>query len=73
MIRPNLDPEDRGPVNPLQLLTADDVAGLLQVSVRSIWRLVSAGEFPKPRYVGRLARWTAASVKDWVEQQPPGT
>jgi predicted DNA-binding transcriptional regulator AlpA len=48
------------------LWTPKDLATYLRVSVRMTQRLVSAGQLPKPVYVGRLPRWNAAVVKAYV-------
>lgn len=55
----------------LQMLTAEDVASALQISVRGVWRLVSSGRLPAPNYVGRLARWPQSEFKVWLEQGCP--
>jgi len=55
----------------LQMLTAEDVAKALQISVRGVWRLVSRGRLPEPTYVGRLARWPQSEFKAWLEQGCP--
>ncbi|MEO0750354.1 MAG: helix-turn-helix domain-containing protein [Pseudomonadota bacterium] len=50
------------------LLTSEDVAARLQISIRQIHNLVSAGDFPPPMKVGRLNRWRALDVENYVEQ-----
>lgn len=50
------------------LLTSGDVAARLQISIRQIHNLVSAGDFPPPMKVGRLNRWRALDVDNYVEQ-----
>ncbi len=54
-----------------QMLTAQDVAARLQISVRGVWRQVSKGLLPEPVYVGRLARWPLSELKDWMDQGCP--
>ena len=54
-----------------QLLTVGDVAEILQISVRGVWRQVSIGQFPKPIYVGRLARWQVGIVNEWIGSLSP--
>lgn len=53
------------------LLTADDVAALLNVSERTLWRLLSAGKVPKPVRIGRSTRWRAEDVREWVQKGCP--
>lgn len=50
------------------LLTVRDIAKLLQVSIRQVWRLRSAGLLPKPIRIGSAVRWTSASIKEFIEQ-----
>jgi predicted DNA-binding transcriptional regulator AlpA len=48
------------------LIMADEVAHLVSISTRTLWRLVSAGQFPRPVQVGRSTRWRVADVEDWI-------
>ena len=54
-----------------QLLTVREVARLLAVGVRSVWRMASAGQMPRPVKIGRSARWRAAEVGRWIEAGCP--
>jgi len=50
------------------LLTSQQVADRLAVSVRTLWRLVSRGRFPQPvRYNRKLVRWKSAEVDRYIE------
>jgi excisionase family DNA binding protein len=53
------------------LLTAEEVAAMLGVSERTLWRLLSAGKLPKPVRFGRNTRWREAEVKAWIERGCP--
>jgi excisionase family DNA binding protein len=53
------------------LLTADEVAAMLGVSERTLWRLLSAGKVPKPVRFGRNTRWRVAEVKEWIDRGCP--
>ena len=53
------------------LLTADEVAAMLGVSERTLWRLLSAGKVPKPVRFGRNTRWRMAEVKEWIDRGCP--
>jgi prophage regulatory protein len=53
------------------LLTADEVAAMLGVSERTLWRLLSAGKVPQPVRFGRSTRWRAAEVADWIDRGCP--
>jgi excisionase family DNA binding protein len=55
-----------------KLLTVQQVAKRLQVSVRTVWRFVRAGRLPRPCYPGkRSPRWSSAAI-DAQLGQPPG-
>ena len=46
------------------------VVGLLPFSASTLWRKVSAGDFPKPTKLGvRIAAWKVADVRAWMAQQ----
>jgi predicted DNA-binding transcriptional regulator AlpA len=50
------------------LLTSDQVAARRNVSVRTLWRLVAAGNFPQPiRFNRKLVRWKTVEVDAYVE------
>jgi len=51
----------------LAFLTASDVAELLAVSTRTVWRLESAGRIPKAHRLGRIPRWDQANLLRWRE------
>ena len=48
------------------LITAAEFAGMLQVSVRTLWRLRSAGQVPAPVRLGGAVRWRFDEVKKWI-------
>ena len=55
-----------------QLLTAQDVARLLAVSVRTVWRLRDAGDLPAPVRVGKhLLRWRRSDIESHISQDLP--
>jgi excisionase family DNA binding protein len=50
------------------LLTSQQVADRLAVSVRTLWRLVAAGKVPQPvRYNRKLVRWKNSEVKRYID------
>jgi excisionase family DNA binding protein len=51
------------------LLKANEVAQMLSISTRTLWRLVSVKKFPAPVRVGGSTRWRAAEVEAWVESR----
>lgn len=52
-----------------QLLTLADVARLLQLSERSIYRLVASGELPGFKPGGGAWRFRRADVDAWIDAQ----
>ena len=48
------------------LLTAKQVAYLLGLSERSIWRLSGAGDLPAPIALGRSKRWYRKSLDEFA-------
>jgi excisionase family DNA binding protein len=53
---------------PQDLLTSQQVADRLAVSVRTLWRLVKKGSFPQPiRYNRKLVRWKSGDVERYID------
>jgi excisionase family DNA binding protein len=51
-----------------ELLTSQQVAEMLSISVRTLWRLVATGKFPQPvRYNRKLVRWKTTEVMRYIE------
>jgi len=48
------------------LITAADFAGMLKVSLRTLWRLRSAGQIPEPVRLGGAVRWRLDEVRQWI-------
>lgn len=55
-----------------ELLTARDVAGVLKITTRQVFKLRSSGRMPAPVKVGRSTRWRASELAGWVEAGCPG-
>jgi excisionase family DNA binding protein len=61
-------PSDHQATEELPLLyDADRAAALVGLSVRTVWRLAAAREFPAPVRVGRATRWRRADIEAWVD------
>ncbi len=56
---------------PSPLLTVDDLAALLKVSPRTIWRMRSCCQLPKPVKVGGGVRWRQSDIESWIAQGCP--
>jgi excisionase family DNA binding protein len=73
--RPILTPEnDRDEIfrEPL-LISVDELAMILKISPRSVWRLLSAGKMIEPIRIGGAVRWRFQEVKNWIDQGCPPT
>lgn len=49
-----------------RLLTAEEVRNATRISIRHLWRLVSAGEFPAGIQLGRRRLWHPSEVDDFL-------
>jgi excisionase family DNA binding protein len=56
---------------PKLLVSAEELATILDVSQRTIWRLLSARKIPNPVRFGGTVRWRLAQVSEWIEQGCP--
>ena len=48
------------------LLTPEELAEMLKVSTRTLWRLLAAGKIPEPVRFGGSTRWRLMDVQDWI-------
>jgi prophage regulatory protein len=53
------------------LIPAEQFARLMQISTRTLWRLVSAGRVPEPVRIGGSVRWRLDQVKQWIDSGCP--
>ena len=53
------------------LVPAETVAKMLSISVRSLWRLLSAGRLVPPVRLGRSVRWRVTEVRRWIDAGCP--
>jgi excisionase family DNA binding protein len=53
------------PPEPL-LIAADELADLLKVSKRTLWRLRSAKHLPEPVRLGNSVRWRIEEIRQWI-------
>jgi prophage regulatory protein len=54
-----------------RLIGIDELAQLLDLSKRTIWRLRSAGQLPEPVRLGSAVRWRLDQVKKWIADGCP--
>lgn len=59
------------PVRQPLLITVDELATLLGISVRSVWRLHSAHRIPEPVRLAGNVRWRLSEVRGWVDSGCP--
>lgn len=64
---PEAGPADNSPL----LIPASEVARLLGISKRTLWRLLSAGKLPAPVRLGNNVRWRLDEVEHWISQGCP--
>ena len=52
----------------LRLLDVRQVAEILGIAVRTVWRLSAAGELPPPVRIGvRIVRWRLSDIEQYLE------
>lgn len=55
------------------LINSNQVAHILCVSRRTLWRLVRSGKIPQPtRYNRKLVRWKKSHIDEYVKTLPQG-
>ena len=53
-----------------KLLSIAQIAARFNIGVRTLWRWVASGKFPPPAVrVGRIVRWRASDLGEWIEGQ----
>jgi predicted DNA-binding transcriptional regulator AlpA len=50
-----------------KLLSVKKVAEIVDLSVRQIWRLVAAQEFPQPVRIGHARRWVSSDIQTYLD------
>lgn len=58
--------DHNGQCQPL-LVSASTLAKMLEISKRSLWRLLSAGKLPRPVRLGGAVRWKLPEVQKWID------
>lgn len=48
------------------LISAEELATILKVSKRTLWRLVSGAKLPRPVHIGRSPRWRLDEINAWI-------
>ena len=63
--------DDELPKNERRLLNAKELAGMLNMSERSLWRNLSAGKIPEPVRIGGSTRWRHEEIDRWIANGCP--
>lgn len=53
------------------LVTAKELAEMLSVSTRHIWRLKAMAKLPKAIEIGHCVRWKLVDISDWLAMGCP--
>ena len=53
------------------LMDVGQLARMLDVSTRTLWRMLSAGQLVEPIKLGGSTRWRRRDVEEWVEAGCP--
>ena len=48
------------------LVTARQVAAMMQISTRTLWRLCSGQKLPAPLRIGGAVRWRLEEIRKWI-------
>ena len=55
----------------VQLIAAEELAEMLDVSTRTVWRLLSTGKLVQPLRIGGSVRWRLDEVQEWINNGCP--
>jgi excisionase family DNA binding protein len=55
------------------MMTADELAETLCISLRQVWRLKAKGDIPKPVNIGRSVRWKRSDILEWIAEGCPSS
>jgi excisionase family DNA binding protein len=53
------------------LLTRANLCEQLQISLRTLSRMVATGELPPPIHIGRCVRFRQADIEEWIAKKCP--
>lgn len=65
-------PAHSPPSDEKNFISAEEVAGLLNIGVRTVWRHRQAGKIPPPIFIGGLTKWRRLDIEDWIRDQKSG-
>ena len=53
------------------MLRVEDVAAMLAISTRQVFRLADSGKMPRPLKLGGAVRWRKGDLETWIEKGCP--
>jgi len=56
---------------PVELLNVNEVADILGISPRTVYRLADQEQMPRPVRLGALVRWHRPTLHEWLDQGCP--
>ena len=71
MVRPSIPSTDAKAAIPSELISAVQLAVLLGISERTLYRLKSNGHLPKPILLGGSVRWRVDEIQAWIADGCP--
>ncbi len=63
--------QEAAPVVTAALYTIDDIAGILNCSIRHVRRMVDSQRIPQPVKLGSLLRWLKTDIEQWMASGCP--
>jgi excisionase family DNA binding protein len=63
--------DSRTATDDVRLIAADQLAAMLDVSTRTVWRLLSTGRIVQPIRIGGSVRWRLDEVREWIAKGCP--
>lgn len=58
-------------LNTALAISARELAEMLDISLRQVWRLNAAGKLPRPLRIGGSVRWSRQEIVEWFEAGCP--
>lgn len=53
-------------IEEFKMLTKDELASLLSISIRTLQRKLDLGEVPAPLRIGKSVRWVRSQIEEWI-------
>lgn len=52
-------------------ISAKELAGRMEVSLRHVRRMDSSGQLPRPIKLGKCVRWSVEEINNWIDAGTP--